>query len=516
MSERERISDANPENPLQEKCGIVGIYSPGSSILEQFDAGTIASRALWHRGQHGLGFLINTDRGRKKYLRIGTIDEALPPGLRDEFEKAEGVSNWAFFHTRYGTSGNYDENNLQPISVKTPEGINFSVTHNGEFAINQDIRDNIPENIPDGASDTYIFTKALQYSPGLTPDEKIMNVLRSVNGAYSLLIGTDDAIFAARDQFGIRPMVIGKYPNGWIVASETHALDKLGIDTDREIKRGEIIKIDKNGPNVIKKGSEGTGNFCSLELAYFSRPDSTAPTFEHPDDASHPERWMSHLRFRETSGLILAKEKPVKNATFVVGVPDSGVPAGTGYARGINAPYRQVIVRDHYDQNGQLRTFMKDNQMSSLSKMVAGKLSFPNDPAIWKGAVIVVVDDSMVRGSTSKPVVKIMFDAGAKEVHVRLVYPPVKFPCHLGVSMRTNNELIAYRHHGNVEAIAQEIGATSVEYISPEGFLNAWHQSGNILIPDDRREIFLANGACGGCVTGLYPISKDGTIYKRK
>jgi len=516
MSEKEIISADSPERALQEKCGIVGIYSPGSSILEQFDTGTIASRALWHRGQHGLGFTINTDQGRKKYLRIGTIDQALPPELRNEFEKAEGISDWALFHTRYGTSGNYDENNLQPISVRTPEGMNFSVTHNGEFTINQDIRDSIRENIPDGASDTYIFAKTLQYSPGSTPDEKIMSVLQRVNGAYSLLIGTDDALFAARDQFGIRPMVIGKYQNGFIIASETHALDKLGIDTDREIKRGEIIKIDRNGPTVIKKGSEGAGNFCSLELAYFSRPDSTTPTFEQTDDANHPDRWMSHLRFRETSGLILAREKPVKNVTLVVGVPDSGVPVGTGYARGINAPYRQVILRDHYDQNGQVRTFMKDNQMTSLSKMVAGKLSLVPDPIIWKDAIIVVVDDSMIRGSTSKPINKIMFDAGAKEVHWRLGFPQVKFPCHLGVSMRTDDELIANRHNGDDKEIAKEIGATSVGYISNEGFIKARLEHKNLFIPNNPKEIFLANNGCGGCVTGIYPISKDGTIYKRK
>ncbi len=513
MPSKEIIS-AIPERSLQEKCGIIGIYNPKGSILQQFDLGSTASRALWHRGQHGLGFAINTSQNIQKYIRIGTIDQALPAELRNNFEKIESTSNWAIFHTRYGTSGSYEESNLQPIIVKTPDGINFSVIHNGEFAINDKIKKNIPENIPEGASDTFIFAKTLQYSLGNTPEEKIINTLSKANGAYSMLIGTDDALFAARDQFGVRPMILGKCNNGWIIVSETHALDKLGIKPEREIKRGEIIRINENGITTLKEGWSTAGNFCDLEWAYFSRPDSMNPTYDESDDSIHPEKWLSNLRFREKCGLILAKEKPIKNATFVVGVSDSGVAVSTGYAIGTRLPYRQVLLRDHYDQNGQTRTFMKDECLTNIPEMVSSKLSLVPDPRIWKDAIAVVGDDSMIRGSTAISLTKVMFYLGAKEVHWILGFPQVRFPCHLGVSLRTNNELIAFRNHGNEKAIAKEIGATSVNYISHEGFIKARTETRNIYLPGNPKEIFLRNGGCGGCITGLHPISKEGIVYQ--
>ncbi len=517
MPSKELSSVSTPERSMREKCGIVGIYNPGSTILQQFETGTIGARALWHRGQQGLGFTINTDRGTEKHLRKGrTIEAALPDSLRHDFEEMEGTSDWALFHTRYGTSGDYNPDNLQPIRVRTPDGIHFSVTHNGEFVATELMAKEISENIPEGASDTFIFAKMLQYSQGNTPDEKIMNTLNKANGAYSLLIGTDGALFAARDQFGIRPMVIGKYQNGWIIASETHALDKLGIYTEREIRRGEIIKIDKNGLTTLKKGYDNAGNFCDLEWTYFSRPDSVNPMHDRQNDSTHPERWLSNYMFRERCGLILAQKNPIKNATFVFGVPDSGVPVGSGYAMGMKIPHRPVTLRDHYDENGQHRTFMQDEWIKKIPDMVFGKLSSIPDKRIWKDAIVVVADDSIVRGSTSRAITEGMFNAGAKEVHWLSGFPQIKYPCHLGVSMRTDAELIANRCNGDEEAIAKEIGATSVHYITPEDLINARIESGSIRLPKDPKEIFLENGGCGGCITGIYPISKEGVIFQRK
>jgi len=505
-----------PEKSLQEKCGILGIYRPGSSVVQQFDAGVKGSRAQWHRGQHGLGYVINTNLGPEKCIRTGTVDQALPEDLRKDYSIRRAKSNWALFHTRYGTSGRYKEENLQPITVRTPDGINFSVIHNGEFAITRKIRRDIPEKILRGASDTIIFAKTLQYAPGSTPEEKIIETFKKINGAYSMLIGTDNALFAARDQFGIRPMILGKCQDGWIIASETHALDKLGIKPEREIKRGEIIKIDEKGITTLKEGLGTPGNFCDLEWAYFSRPDSLNPTYNEPDDSIHPERWLSNLIFRENCGLILAKEKPIKNATIVVGVPDSGVAVSTGYANGMHLPYRQVLLRDHYDQNGQFRAFMQDQCKEDIPGIVCGKLSSVADQRIWKDAIVVVGDDSMIRGLTSIPITKMLFNFGAKEVHWVLGFPPVRSPCHLGVSLRTDDELIAHRNHGDEKAIAREIGATSVNYISNEGFIKARTEFGKIYLPEDPKEIFLRNGGCGGCITGLYPISKEGVVYQPK
>jgi len=514
MSSKERSPLCSSEKSLHEKCGIFGIYRQGS-MLSQFNTGSRGARALWHRGQHGLGFAINTNLGPEKRIRKGTVEEALPIDLRKDYAKRRRKSNWGLFHTRYGTSGNYDENNLQPIIAKTPDGINFSVIHNGEFAVSRKMRKNIPEKIPRGASDTFIVAQTLKYSSGSTPDEKILNMLDKAKGVYSMLIGTDDALFAARDRFGVRPMVIGKCKDGWVIASETHGLDKLGIRTEREIKRGEILKIDNDGLHILREGSSAQGNFCDLEWAYFSRPESLNPTFEKPDDSDNPQRWLSNLASREKCGFTLAKERPI-NATLVVGVSDSGVAAGTGYANGMKLPYRQVLLRDHYDQNGSFRAFMRDECIEGIPEIVLDKHSLPPDRRIWEDAIVAVVDDSMIRGSTAKPITKLMFQLGAKEVHWLLVFPKVIFPCHLGVSLRTSKELIAFRNNGNEEAIAKEIGATSVNYISYEGFIKARLEFNDLIVPDNPKEIFLANGGCGGCLTGLYPISKEGVVYERK
>lgn len=515
MPSKESCPILTPEKSLQEKCGIVGIFSPQTTVLQKYKDGSTSARALWHRGQGGVGIAINTESGIRRHVKKGRIiDIVLPEKPVKKIAKINGPTNWITLHDRYGTSGGHKSNNLQPIVIQTPNGINFSITHNGEFVAVDKMRKEIHERLPKDPSDTIVFSRLLKYAPGNTPDEKIFNALDKVKGAYSLLIGTDNALFAARDQFGIRPMVIGKYLDGWIIVSETHALDKLGIKTKREVKRGELVRIDKNGIITLREGQSGAGNFCDLEWAYFSRPDSLNPTHNLTDDSDHPERWLSNFMFREKCGQALAKEYPIKNADFVMGVSDSGVPAGTGYAMEMKLPYRQAILRDHYDQNGQNRVFMLDEDKENMLPMAFGKHTFPPDGRIWKDATIVIVDDSIVRGTTFNAISEILFSAGAKEVHLLSAFPQIKHQCHLGVSMRTNQELIANRNNGDEKAIARELKATSVRYISPEGFIRARIESGSIHLPKNPKEIFLANGGCGGCVTGIYPVSKDGVIFQ--
>lgn len=488
------------EKPLQEKCGIVAIYTP--KLTKQFNTALTAAGGVQHRGQHGAGIAMQTGSEFKRYTGSGLLKDVFTPSVIKKFDTP---SRWTMIHCRYGTYGSYRDENLQPCTATTKTGSTIAVIHNGEFAAVSAMRKKIKGKIPPGVSDTYVFTKLLSQTEGSSWDEKILSVFSQVDGAFSMAIGIDDMMFLARDRFGIRPFVMGKTADGWIAVSETHALDKLGIEVEREIQKGEIIKIDKNGMQVLQKGNENPSYFCDFEWAYFSRPNSRLPVDSH--------RWLSVAAFRERCGAVIAKEHPVPNASFVVGVPDSGIAVANGYANAKKIPYRQVIIRDHFDPNGNQRLFMRDDQKDLIRAKVLGKLSFVHDEEIWKNAVVVVGDDSIVRGNVTKEITKAIFALGAKEVHWIIGFPPVTHRCHLGVSMRTREELIASRH-GDEESINKEIGATSVHYISKKGFIQARLLSSEFKNPKNKKEIFLSNGGCGGCTTGLYPISRSGKIFQ--
>lgn len=491
---------------IQEKCGIVGIYNPADTS-EHVTLGLSATEGVWHRGQQGLGVAMQTQRGLLKEVRRGaTMQEVFTSELRDKFN-GHNKADWSLYHCIYGTAGGYGDENLQPIIVDTPYGT-ATIVHNGQFV--GELSPKQEEDPRKGVSDTYLFAQLLAIAEGDSWEERILSTIDKAKGAYSLIIGVEDKLFVARDQFGIRPLVLGKIGNGWIAASETIALSKLKIPTQRAVKNGEVIRIDENGLKTIREGSRGSGNFCDFEWAYFSRPDSLWPTSE--SQFNSPEEWLSFLVFRERCGEIMAREHPM-NLDFVVGVPDSGVAFGTGYANALRIPYRQVVLRDHYKVEDEQRTFMNDKNLGEIGVRVTNKLSVVEDPRIWEGKVVGIADDTIVRSNVSKALTKVLQYLGAKEIHWFAGFPPVIETCHLGVSMRKRLELVAARNNGDVKAIAREIGATSVNYISPEGFLRAKNDN-SFVLPEDPKEIFLANGGCGGCVTGLYPISKDGLIFE--
>jgi amidophosphoribosyltransferase len=271
------------------------------------------------------------------------------------------------------------------------------------------------------------------------------------------------------------------------------------------------VRLNKYGLTVLEKGLQGPGYPCKFEDAYFSHPTSLQPPI---DDDGGP--WSSFATFREACGRYLASESPVKNASFVVGVPDSGIALATGYANESHLPYLPLLTRDHFDRNGRKRLFMSDAEMAQIRSKVLGKILITPDRLAWRDAVVVVGDDSMVRGNVSPEITQAIKSLGAKEVHWVLGFPPVSYRCHLGVSMREDEELIASRHGANTELIAQAIGANSVRYISPEGFLRARYPNTNIVTPEKPSEIFLENHGCGGCITGVYPISQNGEIYRRE
>lgn len=496
---------------LQEKCGILAVYTNKPSL--NLSTALLAGAGLQHRGQQGAGLSMMTTKGMIKHTGSGLLRDVFKKRVIRQFNKQ---SLWTMIHLRYGTFGSYDACNLQPTIAKSDKGEEVAVIHNGEF-VAQPIKEKLRhKKFPKGVSDTYLFTEFLAATQGKNWDEKIVKALSNVSGAYSLIIGVGNALYIARDNFGIRPLVIGKLEKGgWIVASETFALNKINIQVTREIKKGEIIRIDQQGITTIKKGSSNPGNFCDFEWAYFSRPNSIAPTRERPDDRENPDRWISYSKFRERCGEVLAREAMVKNASFVVGVPDSGLAVAAGYAKASKVPYSQVIIRDHFDPNGLHRLFMRDDQMRLIGKKVLGKLSLVPDRQIWRNAIVVIADDSIVRGNVSRRITKAIFALGAAEVHWMVGFPPVAHPCHLGVSMRSEKELIAHRFASDPKKIARAIHATSVNYISPKGFITARKLSSKVAIPENPKEIFLANGGCAGCITGLYPVSKEGQIYPR-
>ncbi len=493
-------------NLIQDKCGLVGIYSPKYTL--QISVALTAASGVQHRGTQGAGIAIYTQKGLKRHIGHGLIQDVFN---EITLKRLAHKSLWTMVHCRYGTSGKYIKENLQPISLNSGSDT-ITLIHNGEFTGVENLKKKVKSNLPPGASDTYIVTQLLKESSGNSWDKRILTLTEHLMGAFNLIIGVNDQMYVVRDPWGVRPFVLGKRNSDWVVTSETHALDKISVKAKREIGRGEVLKFDKGGITRLRKGKDGRGNFCDFEWAYFSRPDSMLPTYEHKNDGSHPERWMSVTEFRERCGKTLAREVPHKYATFVVGIPDSGIHIALGYARALSLPYRQVIIRDHYDRNGNQRLFMRDDELNQIKKKVLGKISFTPDPRIWKDAVVVLGDDSIVRGNVAKEVTRAVWALGVREIHWIVGFPPILFRCHLGVSMRTEAELIAPKHAADPIKIARAIGATSVSYISKVGLLRAKFDRKKVLMPEDENKLFLLNGGCGGCLTGIYPVSKTGVV----
>ncbi len=497
------------DKPLQEKCGILGVFN--TRAVANVPLAFAAAGGVQHRGQQGAGIVLRTAAGLKRQVGNGLLQEVFPTKKINQLNKPH---KWLMVHCRYGTYGGYDKRNLQPCLVTANDGTEIAIVHNGEFVATDEIRKQIQVKLPASISDTYLFAYLFARSMGSSWDEKITKTVAQVHGAYSLIIGVNNSLYVCRDRFGLRPLVIGKLRSGWIVASETHALDKVGAALVRTVHRGEIIRIDSSGLTVVQKGMETKGHFCDFEWAYFSRPDSMLPTNESAEQHKPNGDWLSVGMFRARCGEQLASESPIKNATFAVGVPDSGIAVTASYASILGIPYQQAIIRDHYDRNGNQRLFMRDDERRKIKKKVLGKLSLIPDPRIWKDAIIVIGDDSIVRGNVSAEITKALFSLGAREVHWIIGFPPVQHHCPLGVSIRMESELIAAKFKGDPEKIAKALGATSVRYISHKGFIKARLLTGKIEIPEDEKEIFLVNGGCGGCITGNYPVTKTGQIHK--
>jgi amidophosphoribosyltransferase len=454
------------DNP-HEECGVFGVYSPGDDVARLTFYGLYA---LQHRGQESAG--IATSNGTDFNLRTGM---GLVSQVFDEEDLAYLRGHIAIGHTRYSTAGGSLACNAQPIVVHDHESDEpIALAHNGNLTNADLLRSDLEaqgvkfESTADSELIAHLFANA----PFSTAEERFHYVMRRIEGAYSLVIMTRNMLFAVRDPMGVRPLCIGKIgASGWVVASESCALEHLGLSLEREVQPGEVIQISALGltsffpvPPARKRA------ICTFEYTYFARPDSTLGG-------------QLVYRSREAMGAQLAREHPVQ-ADIVIGVPDSATPAAIGYAREAGLPFCEGLVKNRYVG----RTFIQPDQRIREAGV---SLKFNALQDVLRGNRVVVVDDSIVRGTTTPRVISLIRAAGAAEVHMRITTPPIVSPCFLGVDMATKSELIAANM--TVEEIRQHIGADTLGFLSLEGLNQSTGQP--------------AEDLCNACFTGRYPLN---------
>jgi amidophosphoribosyltransferase len=451
------------DKPSHE-CGVFGIVAPNADVARLTFFGLYA---LQHRGQESAGIAVSNGRGLRHYKQMGLVSQVF-----DEDKLRPLSGHLAIGHTRYSTTGSSRLENAQPFVVESVLGP-LAVGHNGNLTNAGALRQELLQRGVGltGTSDSEVITQMLAGGEGRTWEEKLRVFMVRAQGAYCLTVLTRDAVFAVRDPWGLHPLCLGQLPDGgWVVASESCALGTIGADFEREVEPGEILMITEDGPQTIARMPAPHPAECLFEYIYFARPDSTL------HDAS-----LHAIRVRQ--GRELARESPVP-ADVVIPVPDSAVPAAIGYAQESGIPYSEGLIKNRYIG----RTFIQpDDQL----RKVGISLKFNALADNLAGKRVVLIDDSIVRGNTSGPIVRLLREAGATEVHVRVSSPPIKHPCFLGVDMATYPELIAHRL--STPEICAHLGADSLAYLSLEG-----------LIRSTRRD---AVNFCQGCFTGNYPMS---------
>jgi amidophosphoribosyltransferase len=455
-----------PSDKPREACGVTAIYAPGQDVarLTYF-----MQYALQHRGQESAG--IATSDGRQAHIHKGM---GLVAQVFNEDNLAILRGHLAIGHNRYSTTGGSKIRNAQPYLIETLLGP-LGVAHNGNLTNAPHLRRDLLQRGVGltSSSDSEVITQMLAGGHG-DWESRIRSLMAQAVGAYALTILTRNAVYGVRDPWGFRPLVIGDLDGkGYVMASESCALATVGAKFVRDVAPGEMIRFDANGIHTEQAAPPRTMALCTFEHIYFARPDSL-----------HDDRILHSVR--QELGRQLAIEAPAE-ADLVVAVPDSGTPAGIGYAQQLGIPFTEGLVKNRYIG----RTFI---QPSDEMRKRAIQMKFNPLPGNLTGKRVVMVDDSIVRGNTSGPLVELLRQGGAKEVHVRVSSPPIKHPCFMGIDMASEEELIANRM--TVDEIRQKIGADSLAYISLEGMMK--------IIGSER------HGYCNACFTGNYPI----TLYE--
>jgi amidophosphoribosyltransferase len=454
----------------REECGVFGVWAPGEDVANLTYYGLYA---LQHRGQEAAGIAVSDGRRMVVFKDLGLVSQVF-----DEQVLSSLKGHLAVGHCRYSTTGSVTWENAQPTFRTTATGSGIALGHNGNLVNTAELRDEVaalrsPTRAERGAipasTDSDLLSELLAATAADTGvEEAALRLLPRVRGAFSLVFADEGTLYAARDPHGVRPLVLGRLERGWVVASETAALDIVGASMVREVEPGELIAIDAEGLRSSRFAApEPKG--CVFEYVYLARPDTTIAG-------------RSVHAARVEIGRRLASEYPVE-ADLVIPVPESGTPAAIGYAQGSGLPYGQGLVKNQYVG----RTFI---QPSQTIRQLGIRLKLNPLRDVIRGKRLVVVDDSIVRGNTQRALVRMLREAGALEVHVRIASPPVRWPCFYGIDFATRAELVASGL--DTEGVRRSIGADSLGYVSVDGMIAASEQPRSRL--------------CTACFTGEYPI----------
>jgi amidophosphoribosyltransferase len=442
-------------------CGIFGV----TGIRDAAQLVYLGLYALQHRGQESAGIVaVDEESQARSHRGMGLVNDVFSP---DVLRQLRG--DVAIGHTRYSTTGSSVLANAQPGLVNYHGG-SLGLAHNGNLTNAAEVRADLVRqgSIFQSSSDSEVLVHLIARSDARRVEDQILDALERVEGAYSLLLTIGRTLYAIVDPRGFRPLVLGRLGNGWILASETCALDIVGASLVREIEPGRWLKIENGNVTELPPLPAGRSRRCIFELVYFSRPDSTV--FGRSVD-----------RVRRALGHRLAEEHPAPGADCVFSVPDSSNAMALGYAETSGLKLEHGLIRNHYVG----RTFINPGQATRVAKV---RIKFNPVQEVIAGRRVVVVDDSLVRGTTSRELVHMLRQAGAREVHFRLASPPITGPCYYGIDTPTRSELIASSH--SIEQIREHLGVDSLGYLSLEGMLEA---AG----PDDRY--------CHACFSGQYP-----------
>jgi amidophosphoribosyltransferase len=456
-------------------CGVFGIHGHD----EAANIAYLGLHSLQHRGQESAGVVALDDRGDRsdkagllrRHVAMGLVSDAFG---REQLSRLPGRT--AIGHVRYSTAGSSELRNAQPFLFDYRGG-SVSICHNGNLVNATSLRTRLEAqgSIFQTSSDTEVIIHLMAQSKEADPVARLRAALTQVEGAYSLVLLTNDGkMIGARDPHGFRPLVIGRLKDAYVLSSETSSFDLVEADFLREVEPGEIVVIEKGGltSQRVFSSPSPAPRFCVFEHVYFARPDSLL-------------NGKSVYRTREKMGMRLAREAPV-DADVVIPVPDSGVPAAVGYSKESGIPFEMGLIRSHYvgrtfiEPRDSIRHFGVRLKLSPVRSVVDGKR-------------VVVVDDSLVRGTTSRKIVKMLRDAGAREVHLRISAPPTTHPCYYGIDTPTRSELVAASH--TVDEINRYITSDSLAYLSHEGMMAAVGTNAD------------GDGYCSACFTGQYPVS---------
>lgn len=473
MKVAQLMFDDHGEQPPREECGVFGVWAPGEEVSKLAYFGLFA---LQHRGQEAAGIAVGNGRQVVVYKDLGLVSQ-----IFDEQTLESLKGDVAVGHTRYSTAGGVMWENSQPMFRVSPDGTDVALCHNGNLVNYLQLLDEAaelglvdPQRAP---SDSDVMTALLTQGvrDGVTVFESMRQLLPRLKGAFCLTITDGHTLYAARDPEGVRPLSLGRLEKGWIVASETCALDIVGASFVRDIEPGELVRIDESGVHS-ERFAPANRKGCVFEYVYLARPDSTI----HGRNVNAT---------RLEIGRRLAQEHPAEG-DLVIPVPESGVPAAVGFAQASGIPFGQGLVKNAYVG----RTFI---QPSQTLRQLGIRLKLNPLREVLQGKRLIVVDDSIVRGNTQRALIRMLREAGAAQVHVRIASPPVKWPCFYGIDFASPGELIANAVTGDNEAelvrsVCTALGADSLGYVSTEAMVAATEQP--------------AEQLCCACFDGVYPL----------